>query len=83
MTESQVPIDAIPFPDVMSQGATTLDYQLRTLSASFNVATQPTSDAATLVRPAALRKLAHDHTLVLVNGKRCHRSSGRRLVQRA
>ena len=75
VTESQVPIDAIPFLDVMSQGATTLDYQLRTLIPSFNVATHPISDAATLVRPASLRNLSHDHTLILVNGKRRHRSS--------
>ena len=75
VTESPVPIDAIPFRDVVSQGSTTLDYQLRTLVPSFNVATHPISDAATLVRPASLRNLAHDHTLVLVNGKRRHRSS--------
>ena len=75
VTESSVPIDAIPFQDVISQGATTLDYQLRTLIPSFNVATHPISDAATLVRPATMRNLAHDHTLVLVNGKRRHRSS--------
>jgi len=48
---------------------------LRTLIPSFNGATHPISDAATLVRPATLRNLAHDHTLVLVNGKRRHRSS--------
>ena len=75
VTASPVPIDAIPLQDVISQGATTLDYQLRTLVPSFNVATHPISDAATLVRPASLRNLAHDHTLVLVNGKRRHRSS--------
>ena len=75
VTASPVPIDAIPLQDVVSQGSTTLDYQLRTLVPSFNVATHPISDAATLVRPASLRNLAHDHTLVLVNGKRRHRSS--------
>ena len=75
VTESQVPIYANPFQDVVSQGMTTLDYQLRTLVPSFNVATHPISDAATLVRPASIRNLAHDHTLVLVNGKRRHRSS--------
>ena len=75
VTKSPVPIDAIPLQDVISQGSTTLDYQLRTLVPSFNVATHPISDAATLVRPASLRNLAHDHTLVLVNGKRRHRSS--------
>ena len=41
VTESRVPIDAIPFQDVVSQGVTTLDYQLRTLVPSFNVATHP------------------------------------------
>ncbi len=75
VTESQVPIDAIPVEDIMRQGATTLDYQLRNLIPSFNVATHPISDAATLVRPSSLRNLAHDHTLILVNGKRRHRSS--------
>ncbi len=75
VTQSQVPIDAIPFQDIATQGLTTLDYQLRTLVPSFNVATHPISDAATLVRPASIRNLAHDHTLVLVNGKRRHRSS--------
>ncbi len=75
VTESQVPIDAIPVEDIVRQGATTLDYQLRNLIPSFNVATHPISDAATLVRPSSLRNLAHDHTLILVNGKRRHRSS--------
>ena len=75
ITESAVPVDAIPFQEITRQGSTTLDYQLRTLVPSFNVATHPISDAATLVRPASLRNLAHDHTLVLVNGKRRHRSS--------
>ena len=56
---SPVPIDVIPLQDIVSQGATTLDYQLRTLVPSFNVATHPISDAATLVRPASLRNLAH------------------------
>ena len=75
VTESPVPIDAIPVRDVVSQGAATLDYQLRNLIPSFNVATHPISGAASLVRPASLRNLAHDHSLVLVNGKRRHRSA--------
>ena len=43
---------------------------------SFNVNTQPISDAATIVRPANLRNMAPDHTLILVNGKRRHRAAG-------
>ena len=42
---------------------------------SFNVNDQPINDASTLVRPANLRGLAPDHTLILVNGKRRHRSA--------
>ena len=53
VTASPVPIDAIPLQDIVRQGATTLDYQLRTLVPSFNVATHPISDAATrCARPA-------------------------------
>ncbi|APG62423.1 hypothetical protein LPB140_06015 [Sphingorhabdus lutea] len=48
---------------------------LRVAVPSFNVNTQPISDAATLVRPANLRGLSPDNTLVLVNGKRMHRAS--------
>jgi iron complex outermembrane recepter protein len=35
----------------------------------------PTSDGSIFVRPASLRNLSPDHTLVLVNGKRFHRSA--------
>ena len=42
---------------------------------SYNVNSQPISDAATIVRPANLRGLAPDHTLVLINGKRRHRAA--------
>ena len=75
VTESMVPIDAINIRELGSQGVTDLREQLRTLVPSFNVNVQPISDASTIVRPMMLRNLAPDHTLLLVNGKRCHRSS--------
>ena len=74
VTASTVPIDVISTEDVLSQGETSLDYLLRTVVPSFNVNTQPIGDEATLSRPTNLRGLAPDHTLVLVNGKRRHRS---------
>ncbi len=73
--ESTVPVDVIPTVDLTSQGSRDLMTQLRTVIPSFNVSTQPISDAATVVRPANLRNLAPDHTLVLVNGKRRHRAA--------
>ena len=75
VTESAVPIDAIPYEDVVSQGNTDVGDQLRTLVPSFNVNPQPVGDAARIIRPANLRGLAPDHTLVLVNGKRRHRGA--------
>ena len=75
VTESTVPIDAIDIQELGSQGVTDLRDQLRTLVPSFNVNIQPISDASTIVRPVMLRNLAPDHTLLLVNGKRRHRSS--------
>ncbi len=73
--ESMVPIDVISSDDFANQGDTDLSNQLRTLVPSYNVNTQPISDAATVVRPANLRNLAPDHTLVLINGKRRHRAA--------
>ena len=75
ITESTVPIDVIRTEDFANQGTTDLANQLRTVVPSFNVSIQPISDAATIVRPANLRNLAPDHTLLLVNGKRRHRAA--------
>ena len=75
VAESPVPVDVLSASDLVSQGAVNLQDQLRTIVPSFAVNTQPISDASTVVRPAMLRNLAPDHTLVLVNGKRRHRSS--------
>ncbi|MCB1044124.1 MAG: TonB-dependent receptor [Acidobacteria bacterium] len=74
-TESMVPIDVIGVEDFVKMGDTDLSNQLRTLVPSYNVNTQPISDAATVVRPANLRGLAPDHSLVLINGKRRHRAA--------
>ena len=75
VTASPVPVDVLSTADLTSQGTVNLQDQLRTVVPSFSVNTQPISDASTVVRPAMLRNLAPDHTLVLVNGKRRHRSS--------
>ena len=75
VTASAVPIDVIRNEDFISQGSTDLAEQLRTVVPSFNISIQPISDAATIVRPANLRNLAPDHTLLLVNGKRRHRAA--------
>ena len=75
LLESAVPIDVLPSDDFVKQGSTDLPDLLRNLVPSYNVNAQPIADAATVVRPANLRGLAPDHTLLLVNGKRRHRAS--------
>lgn len=72
---SAVPIDIISVGEFRNQGATDVLDQLRVLVPSYNVSIVPIDDAATLVRPANLRGLPPDSTLILVNGKRRHRSA--------
>ncbi len=74
-TASAVPVDVLSATDLARQGAGDLKAQLRTVVPSFNTNTQPIQGASTVVRPAMLRNLAPDHTLVLINGKRRHRAS--------
>ena len=75
VTESAVPVDVIPNAEIINQGDSDFANLLRNVVPSFNVNTQPISDAATFARPANLRGLAPDHTLILVNGKRRHRTA--------
>ena len=75
VTESMVPVDVIPVNEIANQAETNIDFLLRTVVPSDNVNMQPISDAATITRPANLRGLASDHTLVLLNGKRRHRGA--------
>ena len=73
--DSPVPVDIISSDEFQNQGATDMVSMMQTVVPSFNVNDQPINDASTLVRPANLRGMASDHTLVLVNGKRRHRSA--------
>ena len=73
--ESAVPIDILHSDEFIKQGGADLPDLMRNVVPSYNVNAQPIADAATVVRPANLRGLAPDHTLLLVNGKRRHRAS--------
>ena len=74
VTESMAPIDVLSAKEFEGLSGDLSD-QIRTLVPSYNVNTQPISDASTIVRPASLRNLAPDHTLVLINGERRHRAA--------
>ena len=73
--DSVVPVDIIRGEDLQTYGIRDMDSLLSASVPSYNVNQQPISDAGTLIRPANLRGLPSDSTLVLVNGKRRHRAS--------
>ena len=73
--DSPVPVDVIGGDDFAALGDSNLDSVVASLVPSYNVGQEPISDAATFIRPATLRGLAPDATLVLVNGKRRHRAA--------
>ncbi len=73
--DSPVPIDIISGAEFSQSASSDVQDLLRTAVPSYDVNTQPISDAATISRPANLRGLSPDNVLVLVNGKRRHRGS--------
>ncbi len=73
--DSPVPVDVIGGDEFLAHGDSDMDNLISALVPSYGVSQEPISDAATLVRPATLRSLPPDATLVLVNGKRRHRAA--------
>lgn len=70
--DTPAPVDVLPGDEFVNQGTNDISDILRTAVPSYNVNTQPISDAATVIRPANVRGLSPDNTLVLLNGKRRH-----------
>ena len=75
VAESPVPLDILSAEALGNQGETDVLSMLSAMVPSLNVNDQPINDATSLVRPANLRGMASDHTLLLLNGKRRHRSA--------
>jgi len=74
-SDSPVPIDVIDSEQFNALGSTAdLTDNMRALVPSYT-ATPATGDGSAFVRPTSLRGTAPDQTLVLVNGKRRHRSA--------
>ena len=72
--ESLAPVDVVTAADMHQSAALPgeVGAALQSLVPSFNLPRQSNSDFADLVRPAQLRGLSPDQTLVLVNGTRRH-----------
>ena len=73
--DSPVPIDVFSEDAIDGVAFTDMNDIMRTLVPSYGVRRQPISDGATFIRPATMRGLPTDKTLVLVNSKRRHRAA--------
>jgi iron complex outermembrane receptor protein len=73
--ESMVPIDIVGAETISSYVSSELPDVLTQTVPSFNVQRLTIGEGLAFVRPARLRGLSPDQTLVLVNGKRQHRSA--------
>ena len=73
--DTAVPIDVFNRQDIDAVSSDDMLDIIRTLVPSFNVQRWAINDGATFVRPPTLRGMSADKILVLVNGKRHHRSA--------
>jgi iron complex outermembrane receptor protein len=75
VADSPVPIDVISSSALQASGTGELNKTLNQLVPSFNFPQPSIADGSDVTRPATLRGLNPDQTLVLVNGKRRHVSA--------
>lgn len=75
VTDSPVPADVFSAADLERRANDGLIDSLNYLAPSYNAPTRAGGGTASIIATGALRGLNPDHTLVLVNGKRRHKSS--------
>ncbi|MFL6749365.1 MAG: TonB-dependent receptor plug domain-containing protein, partial [Sphingomicrobium sp.] len=75
VADSPVPVDVIDNAAINNSGQTETNKILNQLVPSFNFPSPSIADGSDALRPATLRGLSPDQTLVLVNGKRRHVSA--------
>ncbi len=75
VSDSPVPVDVITEEEIVATGQTEVGRIIQELVPSFNFSSSTISDGTDALRPATLRGLGPDQVLVLVNGKRRHKSA--------
>jgi iron complex outermembrane receptor protein len=73
--DTAVPVDVVSGDQLQNVGVTEVNQALAVALPSFNFPRPGLADGTDTIRPATLRGLAPDQTLVLVNGKRRHAAS--------
>ena len=75
VANSPVPVDVLSAESLSNSGFTEINRQLTQEVPSFNFPQPSITDGTDVIRPATLRGLGPDQTLVLINGKRRHTSA--------
>jgi iron complex outermembrane receptor protein len=75
VADSPVPVDVLGSEAITNTGQTETNRILNQLVPSFNFPQPSIADGSDALRPATLRGLSPDQTLVLINGKRRHVSA--------
>ncbi|HKS54738.1 MAG TPA: TonB-dependent receptor [Steroidobacteraceae bacterium] len=73
--DTAVPVDVVSGEQLQNGGVTEVNQALSVALPSYNFPRPGLADGTDTIRPATLRGLAPDQTLVLVNGKRRHAAS--------
>ncbi len=73
--DAPVPVSVLTNEMLTNTGATELGRAIQAAAPSFNFSSSTISDGTDALRPATLRGLGPDQTLVLINGKRRHNSA--------
>lgn len=73
--DAPVPVSVLSNETLTNTGATELGRAIQAAAPSFNFSSSSISDGTDALRPATLRGLGPDQTLVLINGKRRHTSA--------
>jgi iron complex outermembrane receptor protein len=73
-TETMSPVDVLAGTSLSNQATFDMTDGLTKVSPAINTQRYPIADGTAFIRPVTLRNLSPDQTLVLVNGKRRHRS---------
>lgn len=73
--DAPVPVSILTNEMLTNTGATELGRAIQAAAPSFNFSSSTISDGTDALRPATLRGLGPDQTLVLINGKRRHTSA--------
>ena len=73
-TETMSPVDVLAGTSLSNQATFDMTDGLTKVSPAINTQRFPIADGTAFIRPVSLRNLSPDQTLVLVNGKRRHRS---------